>query len=84
MTDTTHGAALDALSALLVEARRQGHDDGDTAAAAVVAALAVWAHVHGPNAARLSADLRRAFARAEAARIDDLDARLIGEARGTA
>lgn len=76
--------ALDAVCEGLAQARQDGLNDADTVAAIVIAAVALWSHVHGPNATRLAHELRRSFAEVESARIIGLDARLFGTPRGSA
>jgi hypothetical protein len=83
MTDPTD-ASYDAIARLIVEARRAGFDDADTLCAAVNAAIGAYRAIHGPAAAPHAKRMTDALAAAEAARICDLDARLIGPARGTA
>ena len=83
MTDPTD-AAYDAIARLIVEARHAGHDDAETLCAAVNAAIGCYSALHGPAAAPHAKAMTEALAAAEAARINDLDARLIGPARGTA
>ena len=81
-TDSATRLALDALARLMVEARAEGLDDAETAVAAVSAAAAVYEHATGR--AGFARQARRALAQAEALRLLELDARLIGAARGSA
>lgn len=87
MTDRKHPATSNALDAVcfgLVHSRNEGLEDADAAAATVLAAIALWAHVHGKDANQYADKLRDLFLEMEAARIIRLDARLFGEARGNA
>jgi len=77
-------AALDAIARLIVEARHAGFDDADTLRAALNAGIMAYRQIHGTAAAPHAKRMTDALAAAEAARICDLDARLIGPAHGTA
>ena len=83
MTDPTD-AAYDAIARLIVESRRAGIDDADTLRAAINAAIGCYRAIHGTAAAPYAKRMTDALAAAEVDRICDLDARLIGPARGTA
>jgi len=82
--DRATDLAFDAMAQIIVEARREGIDDADTALALVNAAIGTYREIYGGSVAPYARRLTLLLAEAEAARICDLDARLIGEAQGTA
>lgn len=77
-------AAFDALKQLLAHARQNGMDEAEIATASIHAALGLWRHVHGEGARPYAASILEAVDEAEAARVANLDPRLLGKAYGNA